>query len=38
MKKFNESIDQIFASKKVMIIGDLVADQYLNGTIARVSR
>ena len=38
MKKFNESIDQIFTSKKVMIIGDLVADQYLNGTIARVSR
>lgn len=38
MKTFNESIDQIFASKKVMIIGDLVADQYLNGTIARVSR
>ena len=38
MTKFMKNIDQIFASKKVMIIGDLVADQYLNGTIARVSR
>lgn len=38
MTKSTQNLDQIFASKKVMIIGDLVADQYLNGTIARVSR
>lgn len=27
-----------FAGKRVMIVGDIVADQYLNGTIERVSR
>lgn len=27
-----------FAGKRVVIIGDLVADQFLNGTISRVSR
>lgn len=32
--------DQIneFAGRRVVIVGDLVADQFLNGTIARVSR
>ncbi|MDI1242132.1 MAG: PfkB family carbohydrate kinase, partial [bacterium] len=27
-----------FAGKRVVIVGDLVADQFLNGTISRVSR
>jgi D-glycero-beta-D-manno-heptose-7-phosphate kinase len=27
-----------FASRRVLIVGDLVADQFLNGTISRVSR
>lgn len=31
-------IRQSFPSKKVAIVGDLVADQFLNGTISRVSR
>lgn len=34
----NSIIAQSFAAKTVVIIGDLVADQNLNGTIARVSR
>ncbi len=38
MSELTQNIDRLFAAKKVMIIGDLVADQYLNGTIARVSR
>ena len=32
------AINEIFPVKTVVIIGDLVADQFLNGTIARVSR
>lgn len=28
----------MFSSKTILIVGDLVADQYLSGTIARVSR
>ena len=32
------TITDTFASKTVVVVGDLVADQYLNGTIARVSR
>lgn len=31
-------IKSLFASRRVAIVGDLVADQFLNGTIARVSR
>ncbi len=31
-------ISHIFPQKKVVIVGDLVADQYLSGTIDRVSR
>jgi len=31
-------ITDLFANKKIVIIGDLVADQFLNGTISRVSR
>ncbi len=38
MTNFNDNLLQSFASNKVLIIGDLVADQYLTGTIARVSR
>lgn len=38
MTESTRNIDEIFARKKVMIVGDLVADQYLSGTIARVSR
>lgn len=38
MFKIDESIRTVFAKKRVVIIGDLVADQFLNGTISRVSR
>jgi rfaE bifunctional protein kinase chain/domain len=31
-------IQNSFSSKKVVIVGDIVADQFLNGTISRVSR
>jgi D-glycero-beta-D-manno-heptose-7-phosphate kinase len=33
-----QTIKETFPQKKVVIIGDLVADQFLNGTISRVSR
>lgn len=33
-----ELISEKFPKKKIVIIGDLVADQFLRGTIARVSR
>jgi rfaE bifunctional protein kinase chain/domain len=32
------TISQKFPAKKIVIVGDLVADQFLRGTIARVSR
>ena len=32
------AIDAKFPGKKIVIVGDLVADQFLRGTIARVSR
>jgi rfaE bifunctional protein kinase chain/domain len=38
MKKLSEIIKQKFPNKTVVIVGDLVADQFLHGTIARVSR
>ncbi len=38
MKNFAETILNEFPKRKVVIIGDLVADQFLRGTIARVSR
>ena len=38
MVKIEETIRTHFAKKRVVIIGDLVADQFLNGTISRVSR
>lgn len=33
-----QTIESVFSEKSVVIVGDLVADQFLNGTIARVSR
>jgi rfaE bifunctional protein kinase chain/domain len=38
MKNFKETILHEFPKRKVVILGDLVADQFLGGTIARVSR
>lgn len=34
----SQTIKEGFPKKKIVIVGDLVADQFLNGTIARVSR
>jgi D-glycero-beta-D-manno-heptose-7-phosphate kinase len=38
MPDIQTTIREIFPQKKVVIIGDLVADQFLNGMISRVSR
>lgn len=38
MTDFSDLIKNEFARKKIVIVGDLVADQFLRGTIARVSR
>ncbi len=38
MKNLSEKILQEFSNKKVVIVGDVVADQFLRGTIERVSR
>lgn len=38
MKNLPDTILNEFPNKKIVIIGDLVADQFLRGTIARVSR
>lgn len=38
MANLSENIPFNFSNKKIVIIGDLVADQFLRGTIARVSR
>jgi rfaE bifunctional protein kinase chain/domain len=38
MADFSDLIKNQFARKKIAIVGDLVADQFLRGTIARVSR
>jgi D-glycero-beta-D-manno-heptose-7-phosphate kinase len=38
MKNLSEAIKQQFPNKTIVIVGDLVADQFLHGTIARVSR
>ncbi len=38
MSAVTNTITDIFPTKTVVIIGDLVADQFLNGTISRVSR
>ncbi len=38
MAKLSGTIGKSFHGKKIVIVGDLVADQFLRGTIARVSR
>jgi rfaE bifunctional protein kinase chain/domain len=38
MNKFSDIINKTFPTKNIVIIGDLVADQFLCGTINRVSR
>lgn len=38
MNKLNETILNEFPKRKVVVLGDLVADQFLGGTISRVSR
>jgi rfaE bifunctional protein kinase chain/domain len=38
MKHLSQVIKQQFQNKTIVIVGDLVADQFLHGTIARVSR
>jgi D-glycero-beta-D-manno-heptose-7-phosphate kinase len=38
MTNLSDTIQNQFSQKKIVIIGDLVADQFLRGTIARVSR
>jgi D-glycero-beta-D-manno-heptose-7-phosphate kinase len=38
MAKLLEAIRSNFSNKKIIIVGDLVADQFLRGTLVRVSR
>lgn len=38
MAILSETIKEVFPQKRIIIVGDLVADQFLRGTIARVSR
>ncbi|MGI9035939.1 MAG: bifunctional heptose 7-phosphate kinase/heptose 1-phosphate adenyltransferase [Pyrinomonadaceae bacterium] len=38
MRDLSETIQAEFPTKKIVVVGDLVADQFLRGTIARVSR
>lgn len=38
MSDFSEKIRREFPNRKVVIVGDLVADQFLHGNITRVSR
>ena len=38
MSKLSETVRSRFAGRRVVILGDLVADQFLHGTISRVSR
>lgn len=38
MNDFAEIIRNVFPARTVVVVGDLVADQFLRGTIARVSR
>ncbi len=38
MLNASDTIREKFPQKKIVVIGDLVADQFLHGTIARVSR
>lgn len=38
MSKLTEIIQKQFAKRRVVVLGDIVADQFLHGTISRVSR
>ncbi|MFL6469135.1 MAG: bifunctional heptose 7-phosphate kinase/heptose 1-phosphate adenyltransferase [Pyrinomonadaceae bacterium] len=38
MSSISEHIRSSFSGKRIAVIGDIVADQFLNGTISRVSR
>lgn len=38
MRNLAEIIQNVFSRKKIVIVGDMVADQFLKGSIARVSR
>ena len=38
MLNSHDAITETFPAKKIVVVGDLVADQFLHGTIARVSR
>ena len=38
MTRLTDTIGDKFFGKKIVVVGDLVADQFLHGTIARVSR
>ena len=38
MDRLADTIQNSFPKKRIVIVGDLVADQFLHGTIARVSR
>lgn len=38
MADIRSTIQNTFANKKIVVVGDIVADQFLNGTISRVSR
>ncbi|MEZ5345778.1 MAG: bifunctional ADP-heptose synthase [Pyrinomonadaceae bacterium] len=38
MQRLSETIANVFQDKEILIVGDLVADQFLRGTIDRVSR
>ena len=38
MRDFSDIVTKEFPRKKIVIVGDLVADQFMHGTIARVSR
>jgi len=38
MKNTSETIQTEFQNKKIVVVGDLVADQFLRGTIDRISR
>ena len=38
MGEITSTISDVFPAKRIAIVGDLVADQFLNGTISRVSR
>lgn len=38
MRNLGEIIQNTFSKKRIVIVGDMVADQFLHGSIARVSR